>query len=71
MERAPELAIAEAGLGLLEFREQKQDEARRRVARAVDLDSKSFLIHYLHALLNMGSQETRETLAPVEESLRR
>ena len=71
VERAPELASAQASLGLLDLREGRREDALRRVARAVELDSKSFLIHYLHATLNMGPQETRESLAPVEESLRR
>jgi len=71
VERAPDLAAAHASLGLLDLREEKRDEARRRVARAVELDSKSFLIHYLDAILNMGPLETRESLAPVEQSLER
>ena len=71
VELAPDLAPAQASLGLLELREEKREEARRRVARAVELDSKSFLIHYLHAVLNMGPGQTRESLAAVEQSLRR
>jgi tetratricopeptide (TPR) repeat protein len=71
VERAPDLAAAQASLGLLELRENRRDEALRRVARAVELDSQSFLVHYLHAMLNMESRESPEALAIVEQSLRR
>jgi tetratricopeptide (TPR) repeat protein len=70
-ELAPDLAAAQASLGRLELREERQEEARRRVARAVELASTSYLTHYLHAILNMGSWETRESLAVAEQSLRR
>jgi tetratricopeptide (TPR) repeat protein len=68
---SPDLAAAHASLGLLDLREDRQEEARRRVSRAVELDSQSFLMHYLHAILNMGPGDTRESLALVEQSLRR
>jgi tetratricopeptide (TPR) repeat protein len=71
VERVPELAAAHASLGRLALREQKPDEARRRVARAVELDSKSHLVHYLHAILNMGPGQTGETMAAAEQSLNR
>jgi len=70
-DRAPDLASAQASLGLLNLREQKLDEARRRVARAAELDSTNYLIHYLNAILNMGPRETRESLAPAQQSLER
>jgi tetratricopeptide (TPR) repeat protein len=71
VERAPDLTAAQASLGLLEFREENRAEARRRVARAVELDSTSFLVNYLHALLNMESSKSAESLATVEQSLGR
>jgi tetratricopeptide (TPR) repeat protein len=71
IEQAPDLAAAHASLAFLEMREEKREEARRRVSRAVELDSTSFLVHYLHAILNMESGQTGESLAGVEESLHR
>lgn len=71
VERAPDLARAQASLGRLELREGKREEARREVARAVELDSTNFLIHYLHAIMNLVPGGTRESMAGVEQSLER
>jgi tetratricopeptide (TPR) repeat protein len=71
IERAPDLARAHASLGRLELWEGKREEARREVARAVELDSTNFLIHYLHAILNMGPADPPEAMAGVEQSLQR
>jgi tetratricopeptide (TPR) repeat protein len=45
----PELAIANASLGMLRVREGKIDEARRSLERAVAANSQNYLIHYYYA----------------------
>ncbi len=45
----PNLAIANASLGMLRVREGKTDEARKGLERAVAANSQNYLIHYYYA----------------------
>ncbi|HEX6729011.1 MAG TPA: tetratricopeptide repeat protein [Pyrinomonadaceae bacterium] len=45
----PDLAMAHASLGMLRFREGKNQEARRSLERAVALNSQNYLIHFYYA----------------------
>ena len=45
----PDLAMANASLGLLRVRQGKHDEARKRLERAVAASSQNYLIHYYYA----------------------
>src|SRR5207247_10208853 len=45
--------------------------ARRQVRPSVQLDSTNFLIHFLHAIVNMGPAATPDAMAGVEQSLER
>jgi tetratricopeptide (TPR) repeat protein len=55
--------------GFLEFRQGHLDEARKWYARAVQLDSKSYLAHYYFAVIAMNSGDAAEQ-EKVESSLR-
>lgn len=45
----PNLAMANASLGMLKVRQGKTDEARQSLERAVAADSKNYLTHYYYA----------------------
>ncbi len=45
----PNLAMANASLGMLRVREGKTDEARKSLERAVAANSRNYLIHYYYA----------------------
>jgi FimV-like protein len=47
----PDLAMANASLGLLRLRQDKPDEARRCLERALTSDPQNYLIHYYYAYL--------------------
>jgi tetratricopeptide (TPR) repeat protein len=48
------LAAAQESMGYLLFRQQKQDEAAKYFARAIELDSKSAFAYYFHAMLEIS-----------------
>lgn len=49
LELDPNLAMAHASLGMLRVREDKPDEARKSLERAVAANSQNYLIHYYYA----------------------
>jgi predicted Zn-dependent protease len=54
----------------MEFRQGHVEEARKRYAQAVQLDSQNFLAHYYFAAISMSSPLTAADEAKVESSLR-
>jgi tetratricopeptide (TPR) repeat protein len=66
----PNSVLAHETMGFLEFRERHLEEARNWYAKAVKLDSQSYLAHYYFAAISMnGSMDATED-AQVESSLR-
>jgi len=52
----PTLAMAHASLGMLRFYEGKIDEARASLERAIQSNSRNYLIHYYYAyILSRGA----------------
>jgi tetratricopeptide (TPR) repeat protein len=49
LELDPKLAMAHASLGMLRFRQGRQQEARESLERAVAANSQNYLIHYYYA----------------------
>jgi tetratricopeptide (TPR) repeat protein len=47
----PQLALANASLGMLRARQGKLDEARQRLERALAVDAQNYLIHYYYAFV--------------------
>jgi FimV-like protein len=59
----PDLAMANASLGLLRVRQGKHDEARKRLERAVAGSSQNYLIHYYYAYaLSQDGNSDMETV---------
>jgi tetratricopeptide (TPR) repeat protein len=80
LELDPNLAMAHASLGMLRFREGKNQEARKSLERAVALNSKNHLIHYYYAYTLSRSNPdegivtdgyTPELTAKIREELRK
>ena len=71
MRLGPELPDAREGMGLLAWREGKEEEARRWLGEAVRLPSASAVAHYSYALLAVGQPESVERLAEAQASLER
>ena len=67
----PSLAQAHEAMGFLLYRQGTRDEAAKYFARAVQLDSKSFLAHYLHAMLLVEGSRDTDSFADAEASLER
>ncbi len=76
----PDLAMANASLGLLRVRQGKHEEARKRLERAVAASSQNYLIHYYfaYALSREGMSDmqtvmgmTPETAAIMRRELKR
>jgi len=67
----PNNVSADETMGYLEFRDGHIDEAKKWYAKAVQLDSQSYLAHYYYAAMFMEGQLTREQERQVENSLRR
>jgi len=66
----PDFAPAHEALGLLEFRQGRLVEAKKRFEEAVKLDSRSFFAHYYYAVMTM--EENRGAASgDVETSLRK
>ena len=69
-EEDPNNVSAQETMGLIEFRQGHLEEARKRYAQAVQLDSQSFLAHYYFAAISMSGQIAAADEARVESSLR-
>ena len=76
----PDLAMANASLGLLRVRQGKHDEARKLLERAVAASSQNYLIHYYYAFalskeaardMEMVSGMAPETAAIMRRELKR
>src|ERR1700730_10804445 len=50
----PNLPAAQESMGYLLYRQQKQEEAGKYFARAIELDSKSAFAYYFHAMLEIS-----------------
>jgi Flp pilus assembly protein TadD len=70
LEQDPNNVSAQETMGLIEFRQGHLEEARKRYAQAVQLDSQSFLAHYYFAAISMSSAIAAADEARVEGSLR-
>ena len=64
LQEDPKNVSAEETMGLLEFRQGHLEEARKRYAQAVQLDSQSFLAHYYFAAISMTG-----TVAAADEAV--
>jgi tetratricopeptide (TPR) repeat protein len=65
----PALAAPQESMGLLLFRQNKQEEAEKYFSRAVSLDSKSALAYYYDALLKISKGANEKDMAAAEGSL--
>lgn len=70
LQEDPSNVSAQETLGFLEFRQGHLEEARKRYAQAVQLDSQSFLAHYYFAAISMSGPVAAADEAQVESSLR-
>jgi Flp pilus assembly protein TadD len=70
LQEDPKNAAAQETLAFLEFRQGHVEEARRRYAQAVQLDSQSYLAHYNFAAISMTGALSSTEEAQVESSLR-
>jgi tetratricopeptide (TPR) repeat protein len=77
---APNLAMANASIGMLRVREGKIDDARRSLERAAEANSENYLIHYYYAyaLSREGMTESQfvvgyqpATLTKIREELKK
>jgi tetratricopeptide (TPR) repeat protein len=66
----PNNVSAQETLGFLEVRQGHLEDARKRYAQAVQLDSQSYLAHYYFATISMQGTLAPSDEAPVESSLR-
>lgn len=67
----PNLAAAYESLGFLNYTQDDADEAADCFTRAVQLDSRSYLAHYYHAIFEEKRAHDEKSMAEVEASLRR
>jgi tetratricopeptide (TPR) repeat protein len=67
----PNQTLALESLGLLHLAAGEREQARQRLARAVALDSQSFLAHYHATMLAMESARSEEDISRVENGLKR
>lgn len=70
LQEDPNNVSAQETMGFLEFRQGHLEEARKRYAQAVQLDSQSFLAHYYFAAISMSGPLAAAGEARVESSLR-
>jgi hypothetical protein len=70
LQEDPNNVLAHETMGFLEFQERHMDEARNWYARAVKLDSQSYLAHYYFAAISMNGPLDAPGEAQVESSLR-
>jgi tetratricopeptide (TPR) repeat protein len=71
LQEDPTNVSAQETLGFLEFRQGHLEEARKRYAQAVQLDSQNFLAHYYFAAISMSGHLAAAEEAQVESSLRK
>lgn len=69
LQEDPKNVSAQETLGFMEFRQGHVEEARKRYAQAVQLDSQSYLAHYYYAAISMSRSAAADD-AQVESSLR-
>ena len=67
----PNLALAHESVGLSYYRQGQREEAAKHFALAVQLDSRSYLSHFLHARLLVEQAQDPQTFAEAEPSLLR
>ena len=70
LQEDPNNVSAQETLGFLEFRQGHIEEARKRYAQAVQLDSQSFLAQYYFAAISMNGPLSAADEVRVENSLR-
>jgi Tfp pilus assembly protein PilF len=70
LQEDPKNVSAQETMGFIAFRQGRVDEARKRYAEAVQLDSQSFLAHYYFAAISMNGPLAAADEAQVESSLR-
>ncbi len=70
LQEDPKNVLAQETLGLMEVRQGHLEEARKRYAQAVQLDSQNFLAHYYFAAISMQDLAAPSDEAQVESSLR-
>jgi tetratricopeptide (TPR) repeat protein len=70
LQQDPKNVSAQETLGSLEFRQGHLEEARKRFAQAVQLDSQSYLAHYYFAAISMSGALSAPEEVQVESSLR-
>lgn len=71
LQEEPNNVSAHETMGFLEFREGHVDEAKKWYAKAVKLDSQSYLAHYYFAAMSMQENLPSSEETQVENSLRR
>ena len=67
----PDFAPAHESMGWLALREGKREEATKSLARALQLDSRSFLANYYLGMLLTSEPQDQETLDRTAEALQR
>lgn len=70
LQEDPNNVSAQETMGFIEFRQGHLEEARKRYAQAVQLDSQSYLAHYYFAAISMSGPLTASDEAQAENSLR-
>jgi Tfp pilus assembly protein PilF len=71
LQQDPSNVSAHETMGFVEFREGHIDEAKKWYAKAVQLDSQSYLAHYYYAAMSMQEVVPAGDEAQIENSLRR
>jgi Tfp pilus assembly protein PilF len=66
----PDNVSAHETLAFVEYRQGHLEEARKRYAHAVQLDSQSFFAHYSFALISMDESREAQNDSQIESSLR-
>jgi len=69
LQEDPNNALAHETMGFLEFRAGHLDEAKKSYAKAVQLDSQSYLAHYYFAAMSINEASSSDE-AQIENSLR-
>ena len=70
LQEDPNNVSAHETMGFLEFRQGHLDEAKKWYAKAVQMDSQSYLAHYYFAAMSMNGSATSSEDAQIESSLR-
>ncbi|HEV2467874.1 MAG TPA: hypothetical protein VGS78_01665 [Candidatus Sulfotelmatobacter sp.] len=71
LQEDPKNVQAQETMGFIEFHEGHLEEAKKWYARAVQLDSRSYLAHYYFAAISMQASGAASDEAAVEASLRK